>query len=272
MKTTLKAILFCLFVANVLSAQTLTPEKFRTKIDFLLKDASTGFQTTLGDFKDSSFMGRNYQCNTAIANFKTCDIFYKKETYYKYAGETEPEMFYFTENFQATEENGKVVKANVELVFDDIATSMGLVKNVIKHKKKVREKLKEVEYLDKRTKRRVLFFQDYFVNGTIFVQIHSDLRPTDLPKYNGCLILYNIQSQRLVSAIALYVYGDGFESEAKLYNNALSKMTGSGASYYGSYEYIPSATARTVEAKLDALGITYSSESINPEGYGLKKI
>jgi len=270
MKIKFKAILFCLLVANILSAQTLTPEKFRTKIDFLVKDASTGFQTTLGDYKNSSFMGRNYQCNTAIANFKTCDIFYKKETYYKYAGETEPEMFYFTENFQATEENGKVVKANVESVFDDIAASKGLVKKVIKHKKKVREKLTEVEYLDSKTKRRVLFFQDYFVNGTIFVQIHSDLRPTDLLKYNGCLILYNVQSNRLVSAIALYVYGEGFESDAKLYNKALSKYTATTQSYYKQYEYLPSARERDVEAKLDALGITYTLESIDTEGYLLK--
>ncbi len=266
------AIILCLFFANKLTAQNLTAEKFQTKVDFLVKDAETGFQATISDFKETNFMGREYNCNTAIANFKSCNIYYKKETYHKYSGDTEPENFHFTENFNASVADTKIVKANVEAVFDQIATAKGLIKNVIRHKKKIREKLTEVEYLDSKTKRRVLFFQDHFENGTVFIEIHSDLKPSDLPKYIGCLILYNLQNNNIASALALYVYGDGFESESKLYQNALSKMTGSGASYYGSYEYLPSATVRTVEAKLDGLGVTYYSEAINPEGYGLKKI
>ncbi len=266
------AIILCLFLANKLTAQNLTAEKFRTKIDLLVKDAETGFQTTIGDFKESNFMGREYNCNAAIANFKSANIYYKKETYLKYSGVTEPERFHFTENFDSSVADIKIVKENVEAVFDQIAASKGLVKNVIRHKKKIREQLTEVEYLDGKTFRRVLFFQNHTANGTVFIEIHSDLKPSDLPKYIGCIILYSIQNRNIVSALALYVYGDGFESESKLYQNALSKMTGSSASYYGSYEYLPSATVRTVEAKLDALGVTYYSEAINPEGYGLKKI
>ena len=261
-------ILVCLIATNTLVAQELTAEDFRTRIDRILEDAATGFQTGLGNFKSNSFMGRCYECNTAIANFKNCEIYFKKETYYKYSGEIDPDMFFLAENFNANEKGAQIARENIEMIFDDIATARSLIKKVMKTKKQDRDKWREVEYIDSKTRRRILYFRT-FATGNVFIHIYSDLKPTDLPKYNGCLILYNVQSNRLVSAIALYVYGEGYESDGKLYSNALSKMNETSRSYYGQYEYLPGARVRDVEAKLDALGVTYTSESINPEGYGL---
>lgn len=262
------ALIF-LFLTNNTWAQTLTPEKFREKIGFFVKDATTGFQSTIGEYIEITRIGRRYTCNNAVANSKEASIYYSPENYRKYAGETDPETFRFVEDFKTDTEDGKIVKENVELVFDQLAESMDLYKDPYKYKKKIRHLWREVAYRDRKTLQIVLFFLENVEASSISLSIYSDLRPTDLPKYNGCMVLYNIQSGNIVSAIALYVYGDGFESESKMYSNSLAKMSATSASYYGSYDYMPGASERKVEAKLDALGITYATESIDNEGYKL---
>lgn len=263
------ATLFFLLLATILTAQEEVNEaSFRTNVDFLVRDAAAGFQVSRGDYIDRSFMGMRYDCLYRLFESGKSQITYSPEQYYKHTRVTMPEVYYFHQGFEYSKPEGVVIAENGERIFDEIATAKGWKKVVEKRKKKDRDKVRGIEYLDKEG-RRALYFYNSMVNKFASIEVHSDLRPADLPKYVGCLVLYQFQGQSPVSAIALYVYGDGFENDSKLYHNALSKMSERGRSYYKQYEYFPGARVRDVEAKLDQLGITYTSERINPEGYGI---
>ncbi|MGQ2982516.1 hypothetical protein [Flavobacterium sp.] len=264
-----KMVFFLFFGMTLCAQEEINEASFRRNIDFLMKDAATGFQVSRGEYKSRDFMGTRYDCLYRLFEMGVSEIVYNPEQYYKHARETMPEVYYFAQGFETDKPEGAILAINGERTFDEIAAAQGLKKVAKKYKKKDRDNYRNIEYLDKNG-RRVLYFYSSIKNRIAMIEVHSDLRPADLPKYVGCLVLYNVQGQSLVSAIALYVYGDGFESEAKLYSNALSKMTGSGASYYKQYEFFPGGRVRDVEAKLDQLGITYTSERINPDGYGIK--
>ncbi len=264
-----KVLFFLLFAVTLTAQEEINEASFRRNIDFLMKDAATGFRVSRGEYKSRDFMGTRYDCLYRLFEMGKSEIVYNPEQYYKHTRETMPEVYYFAQGFETDKTEGAVLAMNGERVFDEIAAAQGLKKVAKKYKKKDRDNFRNIEYLDKNG-RRVLYFYSSIKNRLAMIEVHSDLRPADLPKYVGCLVLYNVQGQSLVHAIALYVYGEGFESAEKLYSNALSKMTGSGVSNYSRYEFFPGGRVREVEAKLDQLGITYSSERIDPEGYGIK--
>lgn len=263
-------ILFLSFIfANNIVAQTPIDEAtFKKDIAFLIDDAATGFQKSKGKLINNDY-SYNYVNNYNIFGEGKGGLFYDKERYNKFDGTTQSETYYLFQKFDADKPDGAFVKANVERIFDELALTLGLKKKVEKYKKKDRDRIHSVEYLDKKG-HSVLSFRDYYTDKSITLYIYSKLRPADLPNYLGCLVLYNMQSEKIVGAAVMYVYGKEIGSEAQLYSNVVSKIRQSYTLNYSKFAYYPNAKARDIEARLDPLKVTYSIENINPEGYTIK--
>ena len=265
----IRSFFLCLIFISTLSAQTpINDKEFQKDIEFLIKDATTGFENSKGQYIDNTVLGRRYSAAYKIFGTGKAGVTYNEERYDKYSNKTEPQTYYFSQNFDTAQPDGVFVKANAERIFDELALTLGLKKQVEKRKKADRERIRSVEYLNKNGD-RILYLYEFIPDNSITLQVNSNLKPSDLPNYLGCLILYNMQSEKIVGASALYVYGKEIESEPRLYSNVVSKIRQSYALNYSKFTYYPKAKARDIEARLDPLNVNYSIGNINPEGYAI---
>lgn len=263
------AVFIMLLFSNVNDAQNLDEQKFRDGVHTLFQDAATGFKAGTGEFLKRVGIEWLYDAKINPLEAKNKALSYHKEIYSKYSGKTDPAEFAFSQNFDLTAENGQFLKANAERILDEMAVVMNLSKNVLKQRKSDKDKVKRIEYLDKKSKRRMIFIKSDVDDNSFSINFYSDLKPGDLPNYHGCLLLYKTMSKKIVGATTMYIYGDGFESGEKTYANVMKFYNAAARDMYGVYQYLPNATERVVEEKLDMLGVTYDYLEIKPDGSNL---
>lgn len=263
---TITVIMLFLFTCT-LSAQNTLEQQFKEELNNLIRDAVTGFRTATGPYKETNYNHRFYKSNTLLLNSGRAGLEYAPEEYFKYANVTDPQDFWFWQELAAATPEGAYVFDNAELTFDSLAAAAGLKKKIEKRSGKTKKDYKDIVYYAR--KQKVLELHFNLPNKTVTIMVHSAQKPLDAPNYLGCLILYQLDGQYAVSAIALYVYGEKVDDEQQLYRNAISTMT-SGGSRYTSYEWYAGAKRKDVDNKLSALVGTYQQERINTEGYGIE--
>lgn len=263
-------LLLIIFQAARTLAQDINEQSFKAEVEAVLQDGRTGFNQTIGNYRETNFGHRYYDTNASIFSLGSAKIIYHPFEYFVTIRETEPEDFWFVQDFNMESAAGNFVLNNGERVMDELADAMRL-KKIVENKKRKDKKpgLRVITYSDK-LKNKVLELKFSPSERIVQITIHSTSKPADAPNYLGCLTLYNVNSSGdAVSAIAFYVYGDSIESASVLYTNALSKMSINVGRAYGKYEWQSNANRQVVHDKLKALVGTYQSERINPEGYAI---
>jgi len=248
------------------TGQEINEQRFRADVNSIYGDGRVAFTETIGAYKNTNYNHRYYDTEKSIFGLGTASVVYHPFEYFVTIRETEPEDFWFTQDFNTDTPEGTFVLNNAERIFDELAATMKLKKK--QEKIKGRDKKVNLRLIEYRNQSKNLVFQLKFSAEEKIAQIfiHSDSKPADAPNYLGCLILYNLDSSNYAkNATALFVYGEKVVDVAQLYRNALSKGSGS----YNSYEWIEGASRQDIHDKLKALVTTYNSERIDPEGYAI---
>jgi hypothetical protein len=261
-------VMFAFLVSNFIFAQEINEATLRNDLNIIIKDATTGFQKSKAGFVSKDWDGKNYNSYTSIFNLDGSSIVYSPKKYMKYSDDL-PEAFYFFQRCDDTTPKGAFINQNIEMIFNELAISMKLKVVNEKQQGQYKKTIKSVLYLDK-NKRKVFQIYKSSESKTTSVYIYSDLRPSNLPKYLGCLVLYNIQGEKVVSISTNYVYGESLESSENLYAVMKSKISNQ-YTHYDKYEWLSNQDERKVETHLASFGIlvTHNSRDITPEGYDL---
>lgn len=245
-----------------------TEEIFRKNLDFIKKDAATGFRDSKGGFMEKTkWTNTTYHySNSSFFNLNDDALIgYNPEEYLKFSKITIPEAYYFTQGFSTDNEKGLFVYDNAERIFDELMVLEKLKKKIVKQEKDDKNRIKEIQYLDK-NKQKVLSIFFNLKDKTCSTKIYSDLRPNDLPTYNGCLVLYNIQLNSVVSANTYYVYGKNFKDAEYLYNAIRSKMDATSQRLFSKYEWKPNAGTKQIDDLLKSLNVRENASKVDVDG------
>lgn len=266
MKT--KFLLIALLICTVFYAQENTEQVFRNDLDAIINDAAKGFRDIKGEFQSKSKWTNityNYSNKSIFNTNKNAGIGYQPADYLPASKVYIQETYYFYQGFDCKVTSGKFVYDNAERIFDEIMKEKGLKKKIIKQDKMHKDKDKEIEYLDK-NKRKVLGINFDLKEMICSLYVYSDLRPSDLPKYFGCLVLYNIQMNSVVSANTYYVYGKEFKGEEHLYNGILTKMDETSKRLFKKYEWKPNAGTKQIFDLLQSMNLRENGSKVDPDG------
>ena len=249
--------------------QETTETTFKNDIIFIINDAATGFQKSKGNYISKEWITTYNYATTSIFNVpNAARIGYSPATYLKYSKENLPEEHFFYQNFNADDAQGNYAFENAERIFDELSEASKLKKKLEKKDKKVKSNSKSILYL--KNNRKV--FQLYFNldKSSVTIYIHSDVRPNDLPIYVGCLVLYNIQMNSIVSANTYYVYGKNFKSAEYIYNNIISNMDATSQRLFSKYEWKPNASSKQISDLLKGLNVQENGRNVDVDGKTIK--
>lgn len=269
MKT--KLIVLMLLAFNVFQAQENFEQIFKNDLKVITEDAATGFPISRGDLKTTSiYTGNYYIANTSFFNIKSdVSVSYTESKYYPSSGNTTPQQYYFYQGFDSKNPEGVYVFENAERIFDELAASKNLTKKDEKQERKLRGKQRRIFYSENYRRILELYLDLESKSAAIFV--HSDLKPNDLPNYLGCLVLYNIQMNRIASINTYYVYGSQLDSAELLYGKIASRQDETWRRLFSKYEWMPNASDQQVAEKMKSLGIRPSYDyKIYVEGQRIK--
>jgi hypothetical protein len=257
-------VIIALLLSNFMFAQSTTEEAFKNSLQFIMKDAATGFKESKGEFSSKSF-GTTYNFSKTSFFSKNASIGYTRANYLPASKVTIPEAYFFYQGFVDGDENDKFVYNNAERIFDEIMVMKKLKKKILKQDKYHKDKDLEIDYVDK-NKRIILAIKFDIQSKITRLYIYSDLRPGNLPKYFGCLIMYNVQSNTIASANTYYVYGSEFKGAEYLYNAIRSKMDATSQRLFSKYEWKPNAGKKQIFELLQSLNLRENGSSVDPDG------
>lgn len=261
MKNTL--VLYMVLVANSFFAQEIDISNLKKDLNVIIEDATTGFQKSKAGFDKKSWDGKFYTSFNSIFKSDNSRIIYREEKYMKYTGDL-PEVYYYEQYFSGDSAEGILVYENLEQILNELAVSMNLKVVDEKLEKKDRKTNRNIMYLDK-NKRLVFKIYKNLEKKSTYINIHSDLRPVDLPKYQGCLIVYNFQAGKVVGVSLNYVYGPNLPNAEKLYYIVKPKIENQYTNY-DKYEFT-GRKQRQLEDFLAPFGdIQKIERNITPEG------
>ncbi len=260
-----------LLAFNVFQAQNNFETIFKNDLKAIAEDATSGFPISRGGLKESSaWTGNYYSTNTTFFNINTdATICYNALKYWPSSGNTTPQQYYFYQGFDAKNAEGLFVFDNAERIFDELALAKNLKKKEEKQERKDRGKKRRIFFSENYRK----IFELYLDLETKFtaIYVHSDLKPNDLPNYLGCLVLYNIQMNRIASINTYYVYGSQLDSAELLYGKIASRQDELWRRLFSKYEWMPNASDQQVAEKMKSLGIRPSySYSIDVDARNIK--
>lgn len=222
-----KIIVFTLLiVSNFLFSQAIDEATFKNDLNLIIKDATTGFQTNKGAFLDKSKwtnITNNYSNSGIFSDNQFARISYQPSDYLVYSKQYIKEEYYFCQCFNYKNDAGIFVYENAERIYDNYSVENKLKKKLIKQDKQLKDKVKRVDYNNKNGEKVLSIYFDNIQKSTC-VYVYSDLRPSDIATYYGCMIVYNFQDNTIVSANTYYVYGKNFKSAEILYNGIWSRM------------------------------------------------
>jgi len=239
---------------------------FKKDLEVIFQDATTGFRESKAGYNNKSYGSTYYFAEKSFFNLNnTAQIGYTAPDYLPASKLYIDEAFFFYQNFSNETNYGKFVYDNAERIFDEIMSLKNLKKKIIKQDKSHKEINKEVVYLDNNKAKKLFIFYN-LKDKSSSIYIYSDLRPTDLPKYFGCLVLYNVQMGSIVSANTYYVYGKAFKGEAYLYNIIRSKMDETSQRIFKKYEWKPNAGTKQIDELMKSLNIRENGSKVDPDG------
>ncbi len=245
------------------SSSAINIANLKTDLNIIIKDATTGFQESKSGFIEEKWEGKYYHSNNTIFKSDRSSILYREEKIMKHS-DNMPEAFFYLIGFSLESKEGIFISENIETIFDELAIPMKLKGFRAKVDKKDKETCRNI-YYENNMKQRFLEFYIDKKYKLVQIKIFSDLRPTDLPKYQGCLIVYNFQSGKVVGVSLNYVYGESRPDSEKLYYIMKPKIENQYTNY-DKYEF----TARNkgqVEDFLAPFGnIQILERSISPDG------
>lgn len=255
-------------ITNFMFCQTINEETFRNDLNSVINDAATGFRESKGAFESKSRWTKvsYYFANKSIFNAnKDAGIGYQPADYLPLTKVRIKEEYYFYQGFDYENNSGRFVYDNAERIFDEIMNQKGLKKKLVKQDKKDKETKKEIQYLDK-NKQLVLSVYFNLKKKSCSINVYSDLRPDNLDNYYGCLVLYNMQMNSVVSANTYYVYGKAFKGQEHLYNAIRSKMDETSQRLFSKYEWKPNAGKQQIHELLKSLNVRENGSNVDPDG------
>lgn len=264
-------ILTLLFGVTIYS-QEINDETFKKELLRLRLDADRGFSSSKGALIEKGKYNTYYDANSSFYNNynKDCVISYSAPWYAASTKENMAQRYFLGQSFNYNDKLGQFVYDNAERIFDETAKENSFKKKYYKLDKEEKKKRKIIQYF--KNEQVVLELYLNFDKKTSSINIFSDLKPSDAPNYLGCLVVYNIQSENLVSAIIYYVYGKNLDKPGYLHSKIVSTRDEFFKKNNQKYEWMPGASEQYVIEKLSKLGLDQrfrSSVKIDTEGYSI---
>jgi hypothetical protein len=247
-------------------------ETFKKELLRLRLDADRGFTSSKGALIEKGKYNTYYDAQSSFYNNynKDCIISYSAPWYAASTKENVAQRYFLGQSFDYSDKLGQFVYDNAERLLDEIAKENSFKKKFYKLDKEEKKKYKLIQYF--KNEQVVLELSLTFDKKTSSINIFSDLKPGDQPNYLGSLVVYNIQSENLVSAIIYYVYGKSLDNPGYLHSKIVSTRDEFFKKNNQKYEWMPSASEQYVIEKLSKLGLDQrfrSSQKIDTNGNGL---
>lgn len=267
-----KFFIFTLLFGVTIYSQEINDETFKKELLRLRLDADRGFSSSKGALIEKGKYNTYYDANSSFYNNynKDCVISYSAPWYAASTKENMAQRYFLGQSFNYNDKLGQFVYDNAERIFDETAKENSFKKKYYKLDKEEKKKRKIIQYF--KNEQVVLELYLNFDKKTSSINIFSDLKPSDAPNYLGCLVVYNIQSENLVSAIIYYVYGKNLDKPGYLHSKIVSTRDEFFKKNNQKYEWMPGASEQYVIEKLSKLGLDQrfrSSVKIDTEGYSI---
>lgn len=238
----------CLFT-NSGKTQIANSITFLNDFNSIVEDAKMGFPKCTGTIKEKiDWYGTKYISNKSIFNIPNNAMlqYVKGHEPTKYSTKYIPELFYFTQSFNAANVGYEFIKDSLEIILDEKAKELKLTKKEIKQEKEYKKTFKRIEY--QKNGKPIFAISIYLPNNSYSCEIYSPLRPGDIPKAQNRLGCVVFNYPRVVFAYVVIVYGDKIDNMDQMILKAF-KSTGLTDNGY-IYSWYPNKSVEEVKKQI----------------------